>query len=170
MWCGWLFLVITTRTLKFVYYIFNFYHTLVSERNLMFYIKFSFQVYSFIIFGHVIHFELQQLLQNFVSVILVRERFPIHFWDLVNVRKSIWMIKKKVWEHWRSLFLQPIRCERWRHMCDWFKSITLCLMLFFTRSPLWWIQFNNYPERTPVDLAWVSLMFFNHFEFQFLHL
>lgn len=55
---GWLLLVITTGTLKFVYIIFNFYHTLVSERNLMFYIKFSFQVYSFIIFGHLIPFEL----------------------------------------------------------------------------------------------------------------
>lgn len=30
------------------------------------------------------------------------------------------------WKHSRSLFLQWIRWERWRHMCSWLKKISTC--------------------------------------------
>lgn len=94
----------------------------------MFSMKFSFQACSFILFGHLNRFVLPRLLWKFlsnsgsceISGLLLRSRQC----DGVHANALT-----KGWEHCRALFLRPIRCERWRCMCSWLKSLNLCLRL-----------------------------------------
>lgn len=107
-------------------------------------------------FKSMLDFVLQQLLP-FLLVILICEWFQIDFWDLVNLMKLVIFKKKKKNKqgHCRSLFLQSIRCERWRHMCNWLKNINFCLRLFFF-SYTFCSKGSSWTNQEQILLTWLG--------------
>ena len=124
-------------TLKHVYIIFNFYHILVSGRNLMLLVKFSFQICSLIIIGHWNPYWIL-CCSNFTVSLHNYDLWTVPdlliFWDLVILMKSrgviffsfFFFLKARallifgfaVWQMW----------EMKTHVFNWWKSINFQLL------------------------------------------
>lgn len=153
-----------------MYIIFNFYHTLVSGRNLTFYIDIQFSSS----FTNIWSFNSPCAAAAAVNICLGNsglwkipdpllrscQRDEVNMNDLTKCIRALQIF----------VFATNQMGEMKTHVQLIWKFHLVSRALSHTHSPLWEIQFSSYPERTPIDLTWVNLMPFNHLELQCLHL